>query len=119
MATKIVEITDFEYVPESVAIEVGDTVKWINRDDVQHNAHRTSAPTFDTGLLAKNQEKEIAFSQASDAKGFEYSCSPHSFMTGHVVVAMPGSHIAAYTREAARLLHGKHGAGGNDDKKKP
>ena len=113
MATKIVEITNFKYVPDSVAIEVGDRVKWINRDSSQHDAHRDSAPTFATGPLAKNQEKEITFTEASAAAGFDYSCTPHPFMTGKVIVAMPGSHAAKYTLEAA--LHHHHEA--KNDKK--
>jgi plastocyanin len=108
-ATHVVEIKEYEFHPKNIAIEVGDTVKWINRDSAPHTATRNQAPTFDTGPLSKNQESsEILFPTASDSAGFGYVCTPHaSFMTGTVVVVLPGSSRASYSREAA-LQHHSH-----------
>lgn len=87
-------------------MEVGDKVKWINRDGSRHDAMRTDAPAFATGLLAKDQESpEIVFSTASGADGFDYSCTPHSFMVAKVIVVLPGTNVSSFSRSAAQLAH--------------
>jgi plastocyanin len=87
-ATRTVEIVDSKYVPETVTVKVGETVKWINRDGLKHTATRSSDPTFDTGNLGKNDESApITFTKDSDATGWEYRCTVKGHdMTGHVVV---------------------------------
>src|SRR5439155_563684 len=49
--TVVVEMKGFAFVPETVEINVGDSVQWVNRDTAQHTATRTDAPAFNTGLL--------------------------------------------------------------------
>lgn len=107
MSVKIVEIKGFEFVHETVVIKVGDRVKWVNKDEAEHNAQRDLVPIFNTGLLAKDEEsEEIIFSQASDNQGFEYFCAPHAtFMKGHVVVTLAGANSSTYSRQEALLSH--------------
>lgn len=98
-----VEISNFEFDPDELAVEVGDSVKWVNRDAAMHDATRDVAPTFKTRLLAKDEESlEVVFEQATSSAGLEYFCSPHPFMTGKIIVALPGSNIASYTAQAAK-----------------
>jgi len=107
--TYLVEIIQFAYKPPSLVIEAGDKVKWINRDSTRHTATRPQAPTFDTGLLSKDQESaEIVFPQASDSNGFVYICTPHPFMTAKIVVTLPGSHLESYShvKPEGRSDHG-------------
>lgn len=87
-ATRTVEIIDSKYVPETVTVKVGETVKWVNRDGLVHTATRSSDPAFDTGNLRKNQESApITFTKESDGTGWEYRCTVKGHeMTGHVVV---------------------------------
>lgn len=100
MATKTVEISGFKFVPDRIVIEVGDRVKWVNRDGAAHTASRDDKPSFDTGLLGKDEEsKEIQFTEASGSDGFRYFCRPHTFMVGHVVVTLSGSNTASFSRE--------------------
>lgn len=109
MAVKDVEMKDFAFNPKEVVVEVGDTVRWTNNDGARHDAKRDDAPTFNTGLLDPGVSAEVVFTEASDAVGFSYYCTPHaSFMTGKVIVMLPGSHAATYTREAAlKKMHEK------------
>ncbi|NEJ20693.1 hypothetical protein GR247_11005 [Rhizobium leguminosarum] len=101
-----VEISQFKYNPTEVAIEVGDAVEWINRDGAGHTATRADAPTFDTGVLARDETSvAITFTTASDARGFEYFCSPHPFMKGRIIVTLPGTNRASYTQSAAEAQH--------------
>jgi plastocyanin len=99
--TVTVEMKNFAFVPETVEINVGDTVTWVNRDDAQHTATSDGPSAFSTGLLAKGDSASITFTMPSDMKGFAYYCIPHkSFMTGHVRVLLPGS-------VPMRMAHGK------------
>ena len=97
--TEDVEIKKKVYIPETVTIEVGDTVKWTNRDLSRHTATREKAPTFDTGKFGKDESRSITFTEATDAGGIEYFCRPHPKMRGHVVVMLPGSSSRAYSLE--------------------
>ncbi|MFN0053554.1 MAG: plastocyanin/azurin family copper-binding protein [Planctomycetales bacterium] len=98
---------NFRFVPETIAIEVGDSIKWVNRGSARHDARRELTPMFATNLLAPGEESNpITFSQASDMAGFEYFCAPHaSFMRGHIVVVLPGSDMSAFSAEHARAGH--------------
>jgi plastocyanin len=89
-----VRISNFRYNPETVEIQVGDTVTWVNEDAAPHTATGTNAPTFSTGLLKKGASRTIRFDQPSGGLGLEYLCEPHPFMKGRVVVKLPGSHLA-------------------------
>lgn len=115
MADHTITIQDYQFNPpngEPVVIVVGDSVKWVNRDDMQHDARRDAAPTFRTRLLAKDEMSDpIVFSEATSAEGIEYFCTPHSsFMRGRIIVTLRGTHPSAYTRQQALKAHGDHPA---------
>jgi plastocyanin len=88
--TKVVTIKDYKYDPETITIKVGDSVKWVNRDEMKHSATRDAAePKFDTGVLDSDQESAaITFDKESDATGWQYRCTvpKHESMKGFVVV---------------------------------
>ncbi|WP_183709868.1 plastocyanin/azurin family copper-binding protein [Bradyrhizobium sp. ERR14] len=114
MAAHTVEIKDFAYNPSTLVIVVGDSVKWANKDSSPHTATRNQAPTFDTGPIpGGNPSGDIVFTDASDSSGFAYICTPHPFMQGKIIVTLPGSNRASYSRSAALEQHsqapgGKH-----------
>jgi plastocyanin len=91
VATKTVEIRGSLYVPETVTIKVGESVKWVNRDNMKHTATRDAGdPKFDTGTLTKDQESgPVTFNVPSDGTGWQYRCTTkgHEDMKGFVVVA--------------------------------
>lgn len=107
MATVVVKMQGFAFVPEAVVIAVGDSIQWQNLDGARHNAQRNDAPAFMTRLLGQNETSDpVEFTQASDATGFEYFCQPHmNFMKGHVVVTLRGSMTEGFSREAAIQAH--------------
>jgi plastocyanin len=107
MATVEVKIQGFQFVPETVVIAVGDSVKWTNLDGTGHTASRDDKPAFDTGTLRTNESKTIVFSESTGSEGIEYFCRPHQRMRGHVVVTLAGSSPAAYLpQESLRAQHG-------------
>ena len=88
--THTIEIRNHSYTPQELKVVVGDAVKWVNRDGTRHSATRDSAPKFDTGLLAKDQESlPISFLEASPVEGYEYYCNPHPDMLGKIIVTIP------------------------------
>jgi amicyanin len=77
-----VDIADFAFSPQTLTIQVGDTVTWTNLDQVQHTATSTTG-AFDTGLLDQNASSSVTF---TDPGTYDYLCTPHPTMTGRIVV---------------------------------
>jgi amicyanin len=77
-----VDIADFAFSPQTLTVQVGDTVTWTNRDAVQHTATSTSG-AFDSGLLDQNASYSLTFTQAGT---YDYLCTPHPDMTARIVV---------------------------------
>jgi plastocyanin len=86
-ASKSVSITDFEFGPATVNVNVGDTVTWRNQGPTAHTATADNG-SFDSGNLNRGQSYSRKFSSAGT---FSYFCEPHPFMKGRVVVAGAGS----------------------------
>lgn len=85
----MIDVSDFAYHPQTITIQVGDTIQWNNNDAVDHTATSVSgAPAaFDVYLAAGAWG-----SQTFDTPGtYDYYCIPHPFMTGTIVVQAPTS----------------------------
>lgn len=67
--------------PRSLTIQLGDTVAWVNRDIVRHNAVRPES--FDTGELNRGEEYDWV---PADTGTFRYECTIHQRMRGVVRV---------------------------------
>jgi plastocyanin len=82
-----VSAVDFQFQPQTVTINAGDTVVWTNNGQVQHTV-TADDNSFDSGLLSPGQ----TFSQTFNTPGtFPYHCSIHGAaggigMSGTVVV---------------------------------
>lgn len=79
-ADKFVTMYANEYRPGVVTINVGDTVTWVNDDDVPHDAVGNG---WSTSMLAYYQSDSVRFRRAGR---FAYSCSIHPQMRSAVVV---------------------------------
>jgi LPXTG-motif cell wall-anchored protein len=77
-----VTISDFQFAPGNVSVNVGDTVTWSNNGPTGHSATATNG-SFDTGILEKGSSGSHTFSQAGT---FSYFCKPHPFMKGTITV---------------------------------
>jgi plastocyanin len=78
-----VSIQDFSFQPQTLTIEVGDSVTWANNDAATHNI-QSSDHTFDS---PDNIEIGASFAHEFDTAGtFTYVCGIHPQMTGTVVV---------------------------------
>jgi plastocyanin len=99
-ATKDVGIAGFSFSPNSVTINVGDTITWDN-SDAQHHTATADDGSFDTGPISSGTPKSVKFSTAGT---FAYHCSIHPTMTATIVVkaATGGTPPATDTMVPAR-----------------
>ena len=70
-----VEIRAMQFVPAELAVAVGDTVVWRNRDVVPHTV--TSAGRFDSQQIEGEQEWRYTVSGAGE---IPYVCTYHPMM---------------------------------------
>ena len=86
-ATRTVTIGDNFYDPDTLTIDLGDTVTWINSGTAPEG-HTVTGSAFDSGVI----EEGGSFSQRFASAGvFDYICELHDDMTGTVVVRAPAS----------------------------
>jgi len=82
------ETTNECYLPDSVTINVGDSVEWANVDTAAHTVTSGSpadgpSGAFDSSLIMG----KAAFSNTFDKAGsYDYFCMVHPWMTGKVIV---------------------------------
>jgi LPXTG-motif cell wall-anchored protein len=82
-----VTISDFQFAPASVTIDVGDTVTWNNEGPTAHSATADDGE-FDTGIFDAGQSRSHTFDQAGT---YSYFCTPHPNMEGTVTVRAASS----------------------------
>ena len=76
-----VDIKGFKFLPAVVTVRKGDTVRWVNMDNVPHDATGDGWATRTP--LRKGETAEVTF----DTPGtYDYICSIHPNMKAQVVV---------------------------------
>ncbi|NIQ04689.1 MAG: cupredoxin family copper-binding protein [Candidatus Korarchaeota archaeon] len=82
-----VDMENLEFVPETITIQVGTTVKWINKDSVDHTVTSGTRgnPTdlFDSGDVGAGETFQYTFTNAGT---YDYYCKYHPGMEGVVNV---------------------------------
>lgn len=91
-ADRTVTISGFSFSPNTVTVNVGDTVTWTNQDASTHTA--TSSGNFNTGNIPEGGSKSVTFNSAGT---FDYICTIHPTMQGTVVVRATGGGAAPNT----------------------
>ena len=80
--THQVTIQDFKFVPDNLAVAVGDTVIFTNGDGAPHTATANDR-SWDTGRLNRGQSAEV---QVMDGMEGGYFCNFHRNMKGQLSV---------------------------------
>lgn len=83
----LIEIKDYAFDPNWVAIPAGTTVIWRNYDFVPHTANST-AGTFDSGIIQTGKEFRYIFQNAGT---YDYYCTIHPYMKGSIIVTPSNS----------------------------
>jgi plastocyanin len=77
-----IEIKDSRYVPSTVTVDAGTTVRWTNRDEETHTVTSTSGQFGSSGL-----DLDETYTHTFSAPGtYAYGCDLHPFMEGTIVV---------------------------------
>jgi plastocyanin len=85
----VVNMENISFNPDSVTIEVGQTVRWVNNDNVEHTVtsgnpgETTAGSQFDSGNIAPGGVFEQTFTQAGT---FEYFCEIHPTLMSNATV---------------------------------
>lgn len=84
-----IRIIDERYVPNTITIEAGESVTFVNADDDEHTA---TGPGFDTGKMLPGERVTITFDKPGT---FDFVCQFHPEMRGQVIVERNGSPVAS------------------------
>jgi plastocyanin len=76
-----VHIDNFTFEPKELAVKVGTTVTWTNRDDIPHTV--VCAGKFRSKTMDTDGTFSFTFAAAGE---YKYFCSLHPHMTGVVKV---------------------------------
>jgi plastocyanin len=75
------------FSPGSLVVHTGDTVKWINQDNV---AHTVTSTYFNSGMISPNaasSNSSSTFTHKFDKSGtYSYFCQIHPYMSGTIYV---------------------------------
>lgn len=77
-----VDIKGFSFQPDSIAVQAGTAVTWVNRDSVDHTITSDNGK-FDSGNIMSGGEFKFVLSQPGS---YSYHCAIHPSMTGIVTV---------------------------------
>lgn len=74
-----VEIKDMKFVPDTVTVNKGDTVMWINQDMVAHDVTEENSGIWRSGRLESGASWKLAVQDEAN-----YFCSIHAVMKGRI-----------------------------------
>lgn len=77
-----VTIIDFAFMPASLNVSAGDTVRWTNQDAAPHTS-TSDTGIWDSGTLTNGHSYMRAFAEAGN---FPYHCTVHPMMMASVTV---------------------------------
>ncbi len=81
---QVVHMKNFMFAPAKVTVHVGDPVKWVNDDSVQHSA-TAIGKAWDSGELSQGQSWTHVFSKTGV---YLYNCDDHEFMRAEIDVVI-------------------------------
>ena len=76
--THVVEIRNLKFMPQSLTVQAGDRVRWINRDIAPHTATADDG-SWDTGELSLGEDATI---EITVTQSIDYFCAFHPHMRG-------------------------------------
>ncbi len=77
-------IDNFEFTPNLLDVKVGDTVTWVNQQDVAHTSTSNVEGGWSSGLIEPGESFSFTFTEAGQ---FPYICTIHPSMIGAINVA--------------------------------
>lgn len=78
-----IHMKNIQFDPKDVTVKAGQTVRWVNDDDVQHDAVAKSGADFKSELFGKGESFETKLDEPGK---IDYVCTVHPNMTGTLTV---------------------------------
>ena len=78
-----IAMKDVKFKPENQTVKVGQTVRWVNEDTIDHNAVAQEGADFKSELYGKGESFEAKITEPGTVK---YVCTIHPAMTGTLTV---------------------------------
>lgn len=78
-----IHMKNIEFDPKDATVKAGQTVRWVNDDDVQHDAVAKSGADFKSELFGKGESFDTKLDKAGK---IDYVCTIHPNMTGTLTV---------------------------------
>lgn len=87
-----IEVRTFAFSPDSLAAGPGTTIRWTNRDAIEHTITWGSPDERDVRIAPASLDSAGAIHTATlrDPGRYHYFCDRHRFMRGVVIVTSPG-----------------------------
>ncbi len=82
VTTSTVDMENTSYQPDSIEVEVGTEVTWVNQDGIDHTVTGENGQ-FDSRTIEPGEEFTFTFDEPGT---YEYSCTFHPSMEGEVLV---------------------------------
>jgi plastocyanin len=76
-----VKIENMKFMPDTITVEEGDTVQWVNKDMVAHDVTEQSSGAWASGPLLSDSTWKMAVKDDAD-----YYCSIHAVMKGKILL---------------------------------
>jgi plastocyanin len=83
------------FVPHVLVVAVGDTVNFLNHDNVVHNVYSPDGDGYNLGSFKKDEVRTATFAKPG---AYSQLCSIHPEMLGYIYAA-PGPHAAAVDKK--------------------
>jgi plastocyanin len=81
--TVTIDMKNIKFAPQDATVKVGQTVKWVNQDTVDHDVQAKSGADFKSELFGNGKSFEW---KADKAGTVSYVCTVHPGMTGTLKV---------------------------------
>ncbi len=78
-----VNLVDFTFTPARITVAAGTKVTFANTGKTPHNATSSQGGGWDTGMLDGGEAATVTFNKPGT---YNFTCTPHPFMIGEVVV---------------------------------
>ncbi len=89
--TESMDQKNMTFVPHVLVVTKGDTVKFLNHDNVAHNVYSPDNDAYNLGTFKQNEERTHTFNEEG---AYTQLCSIHPEMLGFIFVA-PSPYAAA------------------------
>lgn len=89
-----------KFIPHVLPIAVGDSVKFLNDDGVEHNVYSPDNEGYNLGMFPKGQARDYVYKKPG---AYTQLCSVHPEMLAYVYVA-PSAHAAVVGKDGKFTL---------------